>query len=91
MTQQVFADRLGKSKSWVDKVERGVRTLNKFSVIQEIGEVLRIDPLVFLGRDADPPSASGAGVDGLDRIRAAVARYDVFRTDPPAGLVRVLG
>src|SRR5205807_9742759 len=25
MSQQVFADRLGKSKSWVDKVERGVR------------------------------------------------------------------
>ena len=25
MSQQVFADRLGKSRSWVDKVERGVR------------------------------------------------------------------
>ena len=32
MSQQVFADRLGKSKSWVDKVERGVRRLDKFSV-----------------------------------------------------------
>ena len=25
MSQQVFADRLRKSKSWVDKIERGVR------------------------------------------------------------------
>ncbi|WP_343871410.1 helix-turn-helix transcriptional regulator, partial [Dactylosporangium roseum] len=33
MSQQVFADRLGKSKSWVDKVERGVRRLDKFSVV----------------------------------------------------------
>ncbi|MQA28059.1 MAG: helix-turn-helix domain-containing protein, partial [Micromonosporaceae bacterium] len=27
MSQQVFADRIGKSKSWVDKVERGARRL----------------------------------------------------------------
>lgn len=28
MSQQVFADRLGKSKSWVDKIERGVWRLD---------------------------------------------------------------
>ncbi len=34
MSQQVFADRLGKSKSWVDKVERGVAAgFDKFSVV----------------------------------------------------------
>src|SRR6188474_221472 len=40
MSQQLFADRLGKSKSWVDKVERGVRRLDRFSVIYEIADVL---------------------------------------------------
>ena len=34
MTQQMLADRLGKSKSWVDKVERGVRALDRYSVVQ---------------------------------------------------------
>ena len=43
MSQQVFADRLGKSKSWVDKVERGVRRLDKFSVVYEIADVLQVD------------------------------------------------
>jgi transcriptional regulator with XRE-family HTH domain len=43
MSQQVFADRLGKSKSWVDKVERGVRRLDKFSVVYEIADVLSVD------------------------------------------------
>ena len=43
MSQQVFADRLGKSKSWVDKVERGVRRLDKFSVTSEIADVLQVD------------------------------------------------
>lgn len=28
MSQQVFADRLGRSKSWVDKIERGVWRLD---------------------------------------------------------------
>ena len=48
MTQQMLADRLGKSKSWVDKVERGVRGLDRYSVVQEIAEVLRLDPAVLL-------------------------------------------
>lgn len=42
MSQQVFADRLGKSKSWVDKVERGVRRLNKVSVLRDVADVLRV-------------------------------------------------
>ncbi|WP_091652929.1 helix-turn-helix domain-containing protein [Micromonospora pallida] len=84
MSQQVFADRLGKSKSWVDKVERGVRALDRFSVIEEIADVLRIDLVVLLRRDA-PPSAAMAGVadgvDGVDGVRAALVRHDVFRSD----------
>ncbi|WP_243710593.1 helix-turn-helix transcriptional regulator [Micromonospora sp. KC213] len=73
MTQQMLADRLGKSKSWVDKVERGVRALDRYSVIQEISEVLRVDPAVLLGEHRPPPSS---GLDGVDGIRAALARYE---------------
>ncbi|MEU8375146.1 helix-turn-helix domain-containing protein [Micromonospora sp. NPDC048894] len=74
MTQQVFADRLGKSKSWVDKVERGVRALDRYSVIQEIAEVLHLDPAILLGPRQPSPS-SAIGLDGIDAVRAALARY----------------
>ncbi|MFG1673480.1 helix-turn-helix domain-containing protein [Micromonospora sp. NPDC049282] len=74
MTQQMLADRLGKSKSWVDKVERGVRALDRFSVIEELARVLRVDLAALLGREVQPPVSGGDGVDG---IRAALARYDV--------------
>ena len=47
MSQQVFADRLGKSKSWVDKVERGVRRLDKFSAVHEIADVLQVEVTHF--------------------------------------------
>jgi transcriptional regulator with XRE-family HTH domain len=88
MSQQVFADRLGKSKSWVDKVERGVRRLDKFSVVYEIADVLQLDVQLLLGRDGERRSDGGNGVDQLEveEIRATLERYDqvsAFFTTPP--------
>ncbi|MER5705775.1 helix-turn-helix domain-containing protein [Micromonospora sp. NPDC002296] len=91
MTQQMLADRLGKSKSWVDKVERGVRALDRFTVIQDLAAVLRVDPVALLGRDALPSQAARAAVHGVDGVRAALARYDTalngsqVRAAPPVG------
>ncbi|MEU1587825.1 helix-turn-helix transcriptional regulator [Micromonospora sp. NPDC005710] len=81
MTQQMLADRLRRSKSWVDKVERGVRSLDRYSMIQELAHVLRVDPEVLLGQQ---PSTSAGTPDGVDDIRAALARYDVPQAPPQA-------
>ncbi|MFI6824607.1 helix-turn-helix domain-containing protein [Micromonospora sp. NPDC050187] len=78
MSQQVFADRIGKSKSWVEKVERGVRALDRFSVIEDIASVLRVDPVVLLGRDALPPAVA-ADVKGVEGMWAALALHNVPR------------
>lgn len=91
MSQQVFADRLGKSKSWVDKVERGVRRLDKISVIHEIAEVLQIDPQLLLGHEpARRPGHNSADMRAhppeIAQIRAALECYDqvnVFLQAPP--------
>ncbi|WP_433270098.1 helix-turn-helix domain-containing protein [Micromonospora vinacea] len=74
MTQQMLAHRLRRSKSWVDKVERGVRALDRYSVIQELADVLRVDPEVLLGQQRPTPAGPP---DGVDDIRAALARYDI--------------
>ncbi|MFG1869857.1 helix-turn-helix domain-containing protein [Micromonospora arborensis] len=79
MTQQMLADRLRRSKSWVDKVERGVRALDRYSVIQELAHVLRVDPEVLLGQQSSTPAGPP---DGVDDIRAALARYDVPQAPP---------
>ncbi|MFC8845325.1 MULTISPECIES: helix-turn-helix domain-containing protein [unclassified Micromonospora] len=76
LSQQVFADRLGKSKSWVDKVERGVRALDKLSTLQEIAAVLRIDAAVLLGRDARPADVTERA-EGVDRIGTALSTYEI--------------
>jgi transcriptional regulator with XRE-family HTH domain len=78
MSQQVFADRLGKSKSWVDKVERGVRRLDKFSVVYEIADVLQVDVQLLLGKDAERRPGSINCIDQVEveEIRSALERYD---------------
>ncbi|RGC67428.1 Helix-turn-helix domain protein [Micromonospora sp. MW-13] len=81
MTQQQFADRLGKSKSWVDKVERGVRRLERVSNLREIAEALRIDLEVLLSERPGTPNPTAAGVE---QVRAALARYHIEApTRPP--------
>lgn len=78
MSQQVFADRLGKSKSWVDKVERGVRRLDKFSVTSEIADVLQVDVQLLLGREPERRPESMNCIDQIEvaEIRSALERYD---------------
>jgi transcriptional regulator with XRE-family HTH domain len=77
MSQQVFADRLGKSKSWVDKVERGVRRLDRCSVVREIAEVLQVEVQLLLDRDLQR-RADGAGgavcAGGADRVDVEAIR-----------------
>ncbi|WP_431935673.1 helix-turn-helix domain-containing protein [Micromonospora sp. RP3T] len=81
LSQQVLADRLGKSKSWVDKVERGVRSLDKVSTLQDIAAVLRIDAAVLLGRDSRPVEVTERA-EGVERIRAALSTYEIALQRP---------
>lgn len=78
MSQQLFADRLGKSKSWVDKIERGVRKLDKYSVLYEIGDVLSIDVQVLTGGEMHrkPDSVNCVDQVEVEEIRAALEHYD---------------
>ncbi|MFI6824987.1 helix-turn-helix domain-containing protein [Micromonospora sp. NPDC050187] len=83
LSQQVLADRLGKSKSWVDKVERGVRSLDKVSTLQDIAVVLRIDTAVLLGQDVQPAEVTERA-EGVARIRAALSTYEIVLGRPAA-------
>lgn len=78
MSQQLFADQLGKSKSWVDKVERGVRRLDKFSVLYEIADLLRIDVQLLLDSEMPrkPDSINCVDQIEVEEIRGALENYD---------------
>jgi transcriptional regulator with XRE-family HTH domain len=80
MSQQVFADRIGKSKSWVDKIERGVRRLDKYSVITELAEALSVDAAQLIGREPKRRPGPGGCLDQIEveSIRQSLERYERF-------------
>ena len=78
LSQQSLADRLGKSKSWVDKVERGVRSLERVSTIRDIAAVLRVDAAMLLGREAQPANTVDDSEE-IARIRGALSAYELVR------------
>ncbi|MEU5934298.1 XRE family transcriptional regulator [Micromonospora sp. NPDC047187] len=58
----------------MDKVERGVRSLERVSTIREIAAVLRVDAAALLGRDVQPVGVAERR-EGVARIRAALSAY----------------
>ncbi|MFI1195530.1 helix-turn-helix domain-containing protein [Micromonospora sp. NPDC020750] len=80
MSQQQFADVIGKSKSWVDKVERGVRSLDKMSTMRTVADGLRVDLRLLLGKDVDAQGPSYL-LDNVsvDAVRGALARWGPAR------------
>ncbi|MGH4016608.1 MAG: helix-turn-helix domain-containing protein, partial [Pseudonocardiaceae bacterium] len=78
MTRQLFADRMGKSLSWVDKIRAGDRQLDRLSVLRQISAVLDI-PLAAL---IDPEETERRRVcpddREIDAVRDAVRRYDAI-------------
>lgn len=51
LTQPVFAGRLGRSLSWVKKVEAGDRQLDRLSVLEQVADVLQVDLQLLIGQD----------------------------------------
>ncbi|WP_320069738.1 helix-turn-helix domain-containing protein [Micromonospora sp. RTGN7] len=80
MSQQQFADVIGKSKSWVDKVERGLRSLDKLSTLQAVADGLRVDLRLLLGRDVEVQRPSSLLDNAsVDAVRGALARWGPVR------------
>ncbi|SRR6266568_1886044 len=84
LTQAVFADRLGRSKSWVEKVERGQRSAGRLSVLDEICEVLQIGISALIGEEPHRSSRACLDDSEVDRIRSALERYAFDTPNPGA-------
>jgi transcriptional regulator with XRE-family HTH domain len=78
MTRQIFADRMGKSLSWVDKIRAGDRQLDRLSVLRQIASVLDIPLLVLIDPEEAERQRTCPDEQEIDAIRAALRRYDVI-------------
>ena len=80
ITQLLLADRIGRSKSWIEKVEAGKRSANRLPILLAICEELRIDLPVLIGYEL--PRDTRICIDDIqvELIRSALERYDAIRS-----------
>jgi transcriptional regulator with XRE-family HTH domain len=78
LTRQVFADRMGKSVSWVDKIKNCDRQLDRLSVLRQIAQVLDIPLQVLIDPDEAERQRLCPGDRDADAIRSALRRYDAI-------------
>jgi transcriptional regulator with XRE-family HTH domain len=54
LSQAAVAGLVGRSESWLSQVERGLRTVDSYSVLRDLGRVLRVDIGTLTGSGSEP-------------------------------------
>lgn len=75
LDRQRFADMVGRSTSWVDKIEKGERSLLRLPMLERVATALSIDPTVLTDRSAAQRAANCTDAVDVQAIRAALGRY----------------
>ncbi len=71
LSQVDFAGLVGRSESWVSQVERGVRPVDRMSVLQKVADVLNVPVSELRGEDDDQAEAAERP-EAFDLIRSAL-------------------
>ena len=76
LTRQQFADLVGRSLSWVDKVEAGERSLLRLTILELVADVLSVAPQVLMDDDAASRAEECPDAAEVLAIKSALGRYD---------------
>jgi transcriptional regulator with XRE-family HTH domain len=66
LSQPRLAQLIGRSESWLSQVERGVRSVDRFSTIIELARVLRVQVVDLTGRPLSLAPNGGAHFEAVD-------------------------
>lgn len=75
LDRQRFADVVGRSTSWVDKIENGERSLLRLPMLERVAEVLGIDPTALTDSSAAQRVAGCIDAVEVQNIKSALGRY----------------
>jgi transcriptional regulator with XRE-family HTH domain len=73
--RQRFADMVGRSVSWLDKVERGDRNLLRLPMLEQVAKALGVVPAVLVDSPAAQRAADCVDAVEVQAIRSALGRY----------------
>lgn len=83
MSQAQLAGLVGRSESWLGQVERGIRSVDKLSVLMDIAQLLGVDVQTLSGRQWRYAPNGGASLSAMDAIRQALTGYQHLLNDQP--------
>jgi transcriptional regulator with XRE-family HTH domain len=92
LSQAALAGLIGRSESWLSQVERGIRSVDRLSVLLDLASVLRIDVEALIGRPWQYAPNGSELAGGLFEVRRALTSYTALlgrepvRPDELAGL-----
>lgn len=75
LSQRELAGLIGRSESWLSQVERGVRTVDRFSVLVDIAQVLKTNVQTLAGTRMEYAPNGDEHVDGIDAVMTALTVY----------------
>jgi transcriptional regulator with XRE-family HTH domain len=85
LSQAALAGLVGRSESWLSQVERGIRSVDRLSVLLDMARILHVDVESLIGRPWQLAPNGGAVAQGLDAVRQVMTRYDhLLGIDAPA-------
>ncbi len=76
LSQAALAGLVGRSESWLSQVERGVRSVDRLSVLLDMARVLHVEVEELTGKPWQLAPNGSPMVDGLTDLRQAFTRYD---------------
>ncbi|WP_026416985.1 helix-turn-helix domain-containing protein [Actinomadura oligospora] len=84
MTRRHFADRVGRSLSWVEKIEAGERGLVRLPVIERVADALQISWRVLVDEEEAERARRSPDAAEVTAIKSALAMYPTqhTHTDP---------
>lgn len=76
LSQATLAGLVGRSESWLSQVERGIRSVDRLSVLLDLAKVLNVEVEALTGQPWQYAPTGSPVVDGLEDVHRFFARYD---------------
>jgi transcriptional regulator with XRE-family HTH domain len=76
LSQAALAGLVGRSESWLSQVERGIRSVDKMSVLLDLARILHVDVEALTGRPWQYAPNGGSLAGGLVELRRSFTSYN---------------
>ncbi len=89
ISQKQLAELVGRSESWLSQVERGIRSVDRLSVLIDIARILKVDVETLAGYQLALAPNGLPELDGVEAIRTALSTYPGLGYAPTPVLVSI--